>query len=58
MLRVVTKRTFDVAAGSAVLLVTWPLMVLAALAIYLESGFRGPIFTGRCGWAKIGACFS
>lgn len=44
MVRVVTKRAFDVAASSAVLLVTWPLMVLAALAIYLESGFRGPIF--------------
>ena len=44
VVRVITKRSFDVIAASLVLLVTWPLMVIAALAIYIESGFRGPIF--------------
>ena len=44
VVRVVTKRSFDILASSAVLAVTWPLMVVAALAIFIESGFRGPIF--------------
>lgn len=44
VVRVITKRAFDVVASSAVLLVTWPLMLMAALAIFVESGFRGPIF--------------
>lgn len=36
-----TKRTFDVLASFFLLLLTWPLMLLAALAIFLES---------RCKW--------
>jgi len=44
VLRVITKRIFDVAASLLVLIVTWPFMVMAAVAIYLESGGRGPIF--------------
>ena len=44
LMRVVSKRAFDIVASSMVLFVTWPLMVLAALAVYVESGFRGPIF--------------
>jgi sugar transferase (PEP-CTERM system associated) len=44
VMRVITKRAFDVAASLLVLAVTWPFMVLAALAIFLESGGRGPIF--------------
>ncbi len=44
VLRVITKRIFDVAASLLVLIVTWPFMVMAAIAIYLESGGRGPIF--------------
>src|SRR3569623_1348188 len=43
VVRVVTKRSFDILASSAVLAVTWPLMVAAALAIFIESGVRGPI---------------
>jgi sugar transferase (PEP-CTERM system associated) len=39
-----TKRVFDVAASLGLLAVTWPVMLLAALAIWLESGLRGPIF--------------
>lgn len=44
VLRVVSKRVFDVLASLLVLSVTWPLMVAAAAAIYLESGGSGPIF--------------
>jgi sugar transferase (PEP-CTERM system associated) len=37
------KRIFDVAMASLVLLLTWPLMLLTALAIRLESGRGAPI---------------
>jgi sugar transferase (PEP-CTERM system associated) len=43
-MRVIIKRTFDVMASLSVLAVTWPFMVMAAVAIFLESGGRGPIF--------------
>jgi len=42
-LRRVSKRGFDIAAAGAVLLLTWPFMLLAALAIRLESGKGQPI---------------
>lgn len=38
------SRVFDLAAALVLLLVTLPFMLLAALAIWLESGGRGPIF--------------
>ena len=41
--RTATKRTFDVAASLGLLFFAWPFMLLAALAIWLESGFKGPI---------------
>ena len=44
VLRVITKRIFDVVASLLVLAVTWPFMVIAVAAIFLESGGRGPIF--------------
>jgi sugar transferase (PEP-CTERM system associated) len=37
------KRTFDVLVAALVLLLTWPLMLLTALAIRLESGPGAPI---------------
>ena len=43
-LRVFTKRLFDVAASLLVLAVTWPFMAVAAFAVLVESGGRGPIF--------------
>lgn len=43
-LRVFTKRIFDVVASVLVLIVTWPFMLVAVVAIFLESGGRGPIF--------------
>ena len=42
-LRSTVKRVFDVTASLSLLALTWPLMVAAVLAIWLESGGRGPI---------------
>lgn len=39
-----SKRLFDVVASLLMLVLAAPLMVVAALAIVLESGFRGPVF--------------
>jgi sugar transferase (PEP-CTERM system associated) len=42
-LRTLVKRFFDVSASLLLLAVSWPVMLLTALAIFLESGFKGPI---------------
>lgn len=42
-LRSLEKRACDVFASLVLLSVTWPLMLLTALAIFFESGFKGPI---------------
>lgn len=42
-LRLATERAFDVAASLALLALTWPVMVLTALAIKLEDGLRAPV---------------
>jgi sugar transferase (PEP-CTERM system associated) len=41
--RALEKRVFDVFASLILLGVTWPVMLLATLAIVLESGFKGPV---------------
>jgi sugar transferase (PEP-CTERM system associated) len=41
--RRMVKRAFDVAVALLVLMVTWPLMLLTAIAIQLESGQEAPI---------------
>jgi sugar transferase (PEP-CTERM system associated) len=38
-----SKRAFDVAASLGLLLVAWPIMLVTAFAIWVESGLRGPI---------------
>lgn len=43
-LRMATKRSFDIFASLVLLLVAWPVMILTALAIKLEGGFKGPVF--------------
>ncbi|MBS0581905.1 MAG: TIGR03013 family PEP-CTERM/XrtA system glycosyltransferase [Proteobacteria bacterium] len=43
LLRKATKRAFDIVSAMAVLLLTWPFMLLVALAIRLESGPGQPI---------------
>ena len=42
-LRSLEKRIFDIFASLLLLCVAWPFMVLTALAIFLESGFKDPI---------------
>jgi len=37
------KRAFDIFASLLILSLAWPLMLGAAIAIFVESGFRGPI---------------
>ena len=43
LLKRIVKRLFDIVASLILLAVAWPFMVLAALAIWIESGLRGPI---------------
>ena len=40
----ITKRCFDIVASSVLLMGTWPIMLITALAIWLEDGFRAPVF--------------
>lgn len=42
-MQLIAKRSFDIAASLMILFVAFPLMVLATVAIWLESGCRGPI---------------
>jgi len=39
-----TKRSFDILSSFVLLMGTWPLMLLTALAIWYEDGFKAPIF--------------
>lgn len=39
-----TKRTFDICASFLLLMSTWPIMLVTALAIWIEDGFKAPIF--------------
>lgn len=43
LLKQAVKRLFDIAASLLLLALAWPLMLGATLAIWIESGFRGPI---------------
>jgi sugar transferase (PEP-CTERM system associated) len=43
-IRSVGKRLFDILASLLLLLVTWPVMLVTAIAIVLESGVKAPIF--------------
>jgi sugar transferase (PEP-CTERM system associated) len=42
--REIGKRIFDLLSAIVVLLVAWPFMLITAAAIFIESGFKGPIF--------------
>jgi len=41
--RYATKRAFDILISLVALLLIWPIMLLTTIAIYVDSGFRGPI---------------
>lgn len=43
LLQAIGKRLFDIGAALLLLLLTWPLILLVAAAIWIESGFRGPV---------------
>jgi len=43
VLRDLGKRLFDIVVSLAVLTITSPIMLLTALAIWVESGFKGPV---------------
>ena len=45
--RDVTKRLFDIVASVLILLITWPFMLFALIAIKLEDGLKSPIFYGQ-----------
>jgi exopolysaccharide biosynthesis polyprenyl glycosylphosphotransferase len=48
----------DVGASLVLLALTWPIMLLAALAIWIESGFRGPILYRQTRVGLNGRLFS
>jgi len=41
--RYATKRAFDILISLTALLLVWPIMLAATIAIWVDSGFRGPI---------------
>jgi sugar transferase (PEP-CTERM system associated) len=43
LLKRIVKRLSDIGASLLLLALTWPIMALATLAIWIESGLRGPI---------------
>ncbi len=54
--RRLSKRFFDLAAALALLLIAWPLMLLVALAVWVESG--GPIFYSQTRVGERGRHFT
>lgn len=57
LLRRLSKRVFDIAAAGFVLLLTWPFMLAAALAIRIESGGGQPILYRQQRVGRNGAVF-
>ena len=53
----VIKRAFDVVLAAVVALLTFPLMLITAGCIWVESGFRGPIFYRQVRVGKDGREF-
>ena len=42
--RDITKRLFDILASALIILITWPFMLLAVIAIKIEDGLNAPVF--------------
>jgi len=55
--RDITKRLFDIVASLFILAITWPFMLLAALAIMLEDGFKAPILYRQIRTGYLGEPF-
>lgn len=56
-IRDVAKRGFDVFASLLLLLVTWPLMLLTAMAIKCEDGLRSPVIYRQTRAGRLGKPF-
>ncbi len=52
-----SKRCFDIFASTALLMVAWPIMLLTALAIWIEDGFGAPVFFRQERVGLNGRCF-
>jgi len=52
-----SKRCTDMLAAGLILTMFWPLMLLTALAVWIESGFRGPILYRQERVGQGGASF-
>ena len=57
-LRRVVRRAFDIVASLGLLLISAPLIALAALAVWVESGLRGPILFRQVRVGRIGRPFT
>ncbi len=55
--RDVSKRLFDVVASAFILLITWPFMLITAIAIKLEDGINAPVFYGQSRVGHLGEPF-
>lgn len=53
----ISKRIFDVLASLLILLITWPFMLFAILAIKIEDGINAPIFYGQTRVGHLGRPF-
>jgi len=53
----ISKRIFDVFASLLILLITWPFMLMAILAIKIEDGINAPIFYGQTRVGHLGTPF-
>jgi sugar transferase (PEP-CTERM system associated) len=53
-----SKRIFDVIVSLILLAFAWPVMILTAISIYIESGWRGPIFYRQERVGKNGRLFN
>lgn len=56
-MRDVSKRLFDIVASALILLITWPFMLFALIAIKLEDGMNSPIFYGQVRVGHLGSPF-
>lgn len=52
-----TQRAVDILVSSMLLAISWPVMILVAVAISLEDGFRAPIFYRQTRVGKAGKSF-
>ena len=56
-MRAFSSRAVDLLASASLLAVSWPIMLLVALAIKIEDGFSAPVFYRQCRVGKGGIHF-